>query len=236
MDTITDKAGRIACPASLAYADLTTNYELHFTTPAQLAKHGGVCRKCAAKFKKHNVGVMAGKVETPADWSMLHDLPIQPDDHIARDVGGEVVQTTAFDFKAICEPEDETDAALGIISKATPEARQQAAELFGHVARWCFNGHRGNLRVATAKFAVVIAGLHPEILDAETFEQIGQRLNLTKAAISKHAVKFQDAFNVQLSRCRQPAARAKMRARRLGGPDRHHHDAKATGQADTPRR
>jgi hypothetical protein len=124
-----------------------------------------------------------------------------------------LTQTTDFDYDAV-------DEALRFVEAAPADARAQAGEVIRQVFAYCFG--RGNLTAAAAKFAVIGAGLRPDVLDDATQTDLAQRLGLTKAALSKASVKFQDAFGVKFSRSRSADGRAKMSARRLGGPNRHH--------------
>lgn len=218
-DTITDKRGRVACPVSLEHANLLSNYDVHFTAPSQVAKFG-MCRKCRAKIKKNGKAILAGKVERPADWSKLHDLPIQPDDHIARDVGGAIVSTEDFDWNTVCERENDLDAMLGIISKAEPEAREQAAEVLQAIWQWLYaRGGQTSLRLATAKRAVLISGLSPHTLDGATLEAMADELGVSKSAMSKVNITTQKRFSILFPRSRSLSARENMSDAAMGhGP------------------
>jgi hypothetical protein len=199
---------RVACPASFPG-------ETHFAKASQIARWG-VCRKCRARIKKDGKAILAGKVEQPVDMNERpHHLDIEQD-HAAFDASGVVVQTTHFDF-------DEVDRALGLVEIAPIEARQQAAELVRELFVWCFKSNKRHapLRTASARFAVIAAGLRPDLLSDDSQTELAQRLGMTKAALSKASVRFQDAFGIKFSRSRSLSARASMRARRLGGPARY---------------
>jgi hypothetical protein len=221
MDKLT-KGKKVACPRSLDNANLLTDFKLHFATPEEIAANGGVCKKCRKEIQKHGKAILAGKIEKPG--AMVPPPPQMPDDHAAwQRVSGEnwaeLTQTTDFDYDAV-------DEALRFVEAAPADARAQAGEVIRQVFAYCFG--RGNLTAAAAKFAVIGAGLRPDVLDDATQTDLANRLGLTKAALSKASVKFQSAFGVKFSRSRSLSARAKMRARRTGGPDRHR---KADGQA-----
>jgi len=215
MDKLT-KGKKVACPRSLDNANLLTDFKLHFATPEEIAANGGVCKKCRKEIQKHGKAILAGKVETPG--AMVPPPAQMPDDHAAwQRVSGEnyaeLTQTTDFDYDAV-------DEALRFVEAAPADARAQAGEVIRQVFAYCFG--RGNLTAAAAKFAVIGAGLRPDVLDDATQTDLANRLGLTKAALSKASVKFQDAFGVKFSRSRSADGRAKMSARRLGGPNRHH--------------
>jgi hypothetical protein len=149
-----------------------------------------------------------------------------PDDHAAwQKVSGEnyaeLTQTSDFNF-------DDIDTALGLVEEAPPAARAQAGELVRQIFAYCFKSRQGkpNLKTAAAKLAAIGAGLRPDAFDDATQGELAAQLGLTKAALSKTSVKFQDAFGIKFARSRSKEARQRMAAKRLGGPDRHHHDTK----------
>ena len=212
--TFTDSKNRVACPASLQFGDLINSGQVHYATRRQIEKYG-LCRKCRKRMKEHGKAVLNGKLETPADLNEHHHAPTVEQDHVAFD-HGELTQSTDFDF-------DEIDRALGLVADAPPDARQQAGELVRQIFAYCFKSKRKlNLRTAAAKLAVIGAGLRPDALADESQTELAASLGLSKAALSKASVKFQDAFGVKFSRSRSSAARAAMRAARLaqGGVNR----------------
>jgi hypothetical protein len=216
MTTFTD-GKKIACPASAEMLDpLAAGFKLHYATHAELQKHGGVCKKCAEKFGKAHRAVVEGRrIETPVEISHRHEPDLQQD-HAAFDAPGDLVGVVDFPFEEID----------GVLESAPEDARQLAGEVIRQVFAYCFS--KGSLTAAAAKFAVIGAGLRPNApgLDDATQTDLAKQLGLTKAALSKASVKFQDTFGIKFSRSRNESARAKMRLRRLGGPDRHH-DTKA---------
>ncbi len=210
-DTITDKKGGIACPVSLENANLLSNYSVHFTTKRQIEKFG-MCKACRRRIKEKGKALLTGKLETPASMTVHHHALTPEEDHAANIGPGEVVPTIEFDY-------DEVDRALGLVESPPEDARQLAGEVIRQVFAYCFGN--GNLTAAAAKFAVIGVGLRPSVLSDATQTDLAKRLGLTKAALSKASVKFQDKFGIKFSRSRNESARSKMRARRLGGPDRH---------------
>lgn len=213
--TFTDKTGRVACPASLQFGDLINSGSIHFASRKQIEKHG-LCRKCRKRMKEHHKAILAGKLETPVDMNEQHHAPTVEQDHVAF-ADGELTQSTDFDYAEI-------DRALGLVEAAPPDARQQAGEVLRQIFAYCFQSKRKlNLRTAAAKLAVIGAGLRPDALADESQTELAASLGLTKAALSKASVKFQDAFGIKFSRSRSSDARAAMRASRLaqGGVSRH---------------
>jgi hypothetical protein len=101
------------------------------------------------------------------------------------------------------------------------------------IFNFCFGtGHKQfgetQLKTAAMRLAVVVSGLRPEIAGDLTHGELAKCLSRTKAAASKSNVLFQDRYSFKFARSRNESARAKMRARRLGGPDRHHQATKET--------
>ena len=223
--TFTDSKNRVACPASLEHGDLINSGQVHYASRRQIEKYG-LCRKCRKRMKKHGKAILNGKVEQPASMNEHHIHLDVEQDHAAFAATGEAVQVVDFDF-------DEVDRALGLVKETPPDAREQAGELIRQLMAYCFPaGRKLNLRTAAAKFAAIGAGLRPDALSNASQTALAENLGLTKAALSKASVKFQDAFKIKFARSRPLSSRAKMRARRLGGPDRHHKRAEGDGQAE----
>lgn len=236
MDTF-HNGKKVACPASADFLDpLAASYKLHFTTAAQIAKHG-VCRKCRKRMKEHGAAILAGKVETPGP---MVPPPAQMPDGVAwQNVSSsgdgqtyaELTPTCNFDFDAL-------DEALGFVEAAQPSAREQAGELVRQLFAYCFKARaKVNLKTAAAKFAMIGAGLRPDdALHNASQTELAAQLGLTKAAMSKASVKFQSAFAIKFARSRSLSGRAKMRAARLAqhGVNRNKPKAKADTGHPTP--
>ena len=225
---------KVACPASAEFLDPLAGYKLHFASKAELEKHGGVCKQCAEKFKKRGAAILAGKIETPG--AMVPPPPQMPDDHVAwQNVSGEnyaeLIQTSDFNF-------DEIDAALGLFETAAPEVRAQAGEVLREIFQFCFGTRRkklgaNELKSAAMRFAVVVSGLRPDILNDATHGELARHLSRTKAAASKASCAFEDRHGIQFARSRRSDARAAMRKARLAqhGVNRNKPKAKGdTGQ------
>jgi len=134
-------------------------------------------------------------------------------EHVAWDVvEHEAVATTDFDF-------DGVDEALGFIHQAPPPARREAAELLRRLATWCFTGH--GLRPAMVKLVAIFGGLRPDLLQDRSGQDLARELGVSKAAISKQTVRFEDAFQMKFARGRSKEARRNMAAARIGGPCRN---------------
>jgi hypothetical protein len=150
------------------------------TTPKELSTFNGVCKFCRQSFQVSHGGWLRGPraktLETPFAFK----------DVVWAD--GELQQITDFDF-------DQVDELLGEIRRSPADSKQVAAELFGKIMAWCWSGNGLSFRKATIRFTTLTAALKPELVAALSYEQIGRRLNLTKAAISKTAKLFERAFN-----------------------------------------
>jgi len=203
---------KVICPRAM-------DYQLHYASPSQVEKYG-MCRKCRAEIKKNGKSLLAGKVELPVAFDQHHQRP-DLGNHIAFEAPGEAIQTTDFNF-------DDVDKALGLIKETPPDAKQVAAELFSKILNWCFAARGQSLKAAAGKFAVVAAGLRPDLVNDLTFEQIGAQLDITKQAVSKNAVLFQQAFGFTFARCRSAEARQAMARSQIG------HKPTFTGKRNTP--
>jgi hypothetical protein len=141
-------------------------------------------------------------------------MKFQPTDHVAFDTDAHgAIQTTEFDFDAV-------DEALGFVHQSPPEAREQAAELFRNLMAWCFADGRP-LRASMVRFTAICAGLRPDLLDNKTGHELALELNVTKQAMSRQAVRFEDAFGFKFARSRSKESRQRMAAARRGGPNRN---------------
>lgn len=101
--------------------------------------------------------------------------------------------------------------------EAGQDVRADVATAFGVLLEWCW--HSGFVS-AQRKFAVVTAGLRPDLVNNESWKQIGERLGCGKAAISKQAQNFQKTFGLKFSRTRSEDARRHMAARMMGNHNR----------------
>ena len=129
----------------------------------------------------------------------------------------EAVMTTDFDCEQVFHDIDEP---LNLIRKARPSSRKEAAELFRVLATWCFPG-RGRLHPAVVKFVTIISGLRPELLGDRPGIDLAAELGISKQALTRQSLRFQDAFNIKFSRSRSKDQRERMAAARRGGPNRN---------------
>ena len=206
-----------ACTWSLDHANLLTGYELHHAPADELKANGGVCNACAAKIKKANAGVLVGKVEAPVDLNEKHGHLTLEQDHVAFTETSEIELVENFPF------DDLDKDTAEFFANISPDGRSEAAMALSLILGWIW---QSGFESAQRKFAAMSAGLRPDLLNDATYEEIGSKLGCVKATIAKAARNFQKQFNMKFSRSQQDAARAKMRARRLGGPDRHHQATK----------
>jgi len=214
MDTLT-KGKKVACPRSWDNAGLLTDFEVHYEHPDKLIN--GICRKCHAKLLKTHKGFLNGKIERPAEMT-VHRHELMPEaDHVGSVAPGVVEPVTDFDFDTICESERDLDEALGLVVKATPDARREAADVLHRVFQWCYprNG-KTDLRTAAARLAALVSGISPDVLDGKTLGEMATELGRTKAALSKTNVHAERHFGIHFPRSRSDTSRARMAAAQLG--------------------
>jgi hypothetical protein len=134
-----------------------------------------------------------------------------------RPVDAAHIMTTDFDCEQVFSDLDEP---LALIRKASPSARKEAAELFRALAAWCFSGHC-QLHPAVVKFVAIISGLRPDLLGDRPGIDLAAELGVSKQALTRQSLRFQDAFNIKFSRSRSKDQRERMAAARRGGPNRN---------------
>jgi hypothetical protein len=192
------------------------------TSPAELSAFHGVCQFCQRSFLTANslwVKKRFTNPETPErEILRAHHQPLEGggDHDPAFDEHGQHVAVVDFDYDQI-QLDSPTREFFG---QASQDVRDDVATAFGMVLEWCW--HRGFVS-AQRKFAVVTAGLRPDLVDNESWEQIGERLGCGKAAISKQAQNFQNTFGLKFSRTRSEDARRHMAASMRG--NRNHRKA-----------
>ena len=119
---------------------------------------------------------------------------------------------TNFDFDAV-------DERLGLIQRLPQDAREQAAEALRHILYWIW-GKTGNPHASLAKTYALIMALRPDIVGDLTYKQMGQRLGITRAAMSKVALNAQQTFGIKFARSRSAPARMKMAEKMHGNRNR----------------
>ena len=144
----------------------------------------------------------------------------QMPEHVAFDFDNaehhQAIGTTEFDYEQVF---NDLDEGLDFIHKTPPTAREQAAELFRSLATWCFRGQR--LRPAMTKFVAIISGLRPDLLADRTGGDLARELGITKQALTRQSLRFQDAWHIKFARSRSKEGRARMATARRGGPNRN---------------
>lgn len=203
-----DTRGRIACPYSLQVADLLSPYALHFVSQKELDANGGVCGSCAGKIKKRGLALMNGKKEKPATIKSHHYFSPQ-EDHCEL-VNGHAEEIVDFNFDGI-------DETLGFIKNSPESVRNETGQLASKLFGWCFSSTgRNRLKTAALRFAAIVAGIRPDLLDNCSQGELAKQLGLTKAAFSKTSLKFQSQFDIKFHRSRSIAARSNMADARRG--------------------
>ena len=116
---------------------------------------------------------------------------------------------------------DEVDRLLGEAKTLPADARAEAADFLSIFFAWVFSARKNNgiIRPAMVRFAAACAGIRPDLVSENgtfcTFEDLGKELSISKAAMCKVAVLFEETFNFQTARGRKDEARLNMRNARL---------------------
>jgi hypothetical protein len=218
MSTINGESSRetdtslVHCPNSFERGNLMTNFKIHYASPEELKKYAGVCRQCFEKFASRN-RTLDGS-ETPAEFLNHHPRPDSELDHLAFSKDGQIEQTTDFDFAAVEALDTDTKEFFDSVDR---DSLTLAGTALGMILRWVWSS---GFATAQRRFAVVSAGLRPELLNDQSWREIGKQLGCTRAALSKSAVLFQAVFQVQFSRSRSETARQRMSNSMLGNSNR----------------
>lgn len=114
------------------------------------------------------------------------------------------------------EVDDFAEVDPAVLTGVPVKSLEQAAEVLSLILSWCWS--RG-FKTAQRRFAALSAGLRPDLLNDRTFLEIGAELGCTKAAISKNARLFQEAFGFRFSRTRAEDSCARMREAQIGHPN-----------------
>jgi len=200
----------IPCPNSLERANLMTNFAVHYATQQELKQNGGVCRKCFLTFASRN-HTLDGS-EEPVKISSHHQQSADLD-HTGFSQSGQVESTVDFDYDQIRFNGDTRE----FFDNASNDVRVEAATALGLILEWVW---QSGFESAQRKFAILSAGLRPELLNDESLEQIATRLGCGKAALSKAGLLFQKTFGVKFSRTRSAEARQHMAASMKGNSNR----------------
>ncbi len=145
----------------------------------------------------------------PSHVSILHN----PHPDYGYDAPGHRVPVGYLDF-------DEIDHRLtGEAPRDTDDRHRDAGEAMRELLAWTCQPPR--LRSKLIRFCAMAGALRPEFLNDRTYLQIGSELGITKSAVSKAVMLFQDHFKFKAARSRPESARKRMAAARIGGPDRH---------------
>src|ERR1017187_1941453 len=134
------------------------------------------------------------------------------------------VGTVDFPYEQVF---NDLDEGLGFIHKTPPPARELTGELFRNLATGCFKAQQ--LRPAMVKFIAIIAGLRPDLLADRTGGDLANELGVSRQALTRQSLRFQDAWRIKFARSRSKAGREHMARSRRGGPNHNF------GQHQTPR-
>src|ERR1022692_1150070 len=101
----------------------------------------------------------------------------------------------------------------GFVEREMPDSKSLAADALRDI--WAWFWEQPNFKVAFLKFVAVTGVMRPELLDSESYAQIGKKLNCSRSNISRLAIKFQDAHGVHYRRSKRDGAREKYSAARF---------------------
>ena len=204
----------IPCRNSLDHADLMTTYQVHLAPAKEIEKYHGVCKKCFEKFQAKNAGILNGAIERPVEILPEHHAPDPEFDHVGISTDGQFEQTTNFDFAAVEALDADTQDFLDSVDRDALHLAARALEL---ILTWCWSS---GFETAQRRFAVITGGLRPSLLDDKSWREIGERLNCSRAALSKASINFQKVFQIKFARSRNESARRHMSVAMQGNENR----------------
>ena len=196
----------IICPNSEDHwHHMAFSYVVHRASRSEIQANGGVCAACREKFKKNNSAFLQGKIETPANYEGFetrepYEQILQEVNHTAPEVHG----ITEFDY-------DEVDRLLSDIEETEPDDLEKIAEMFGMMLRFLWPANL-SIRAAAIRFITLTAGIRPDLVDGKTYLEIAKQFGVTKASISKSALKIQDSLGIKFRNSRNISDREQMRA------------------------
>lgn len=166
----------------------------------------GVCQFCLSRFEKNQ---HRWALEPKADQTESHEFaehhPTETkffngddEEHGTND------GVTHFDFGGLERECREIE----------PDAMTKAAEGLAAVMQWAFN--RCSALEGTRKLVSAMFLLRPQMFNAENMPKLAAELGVTKALVSKHGLKFADAFGLRFRNQRSRTAREHMRLSQLG--------------------
>lgn len=133
----------------------------------------------------------------------------QPDEHVGFDAYHHATQTVDF-------PMNDVVARLDGTTSSTAPLPELAGDGLLSIMQWAWRGptnRPANMHAAFVKFLALSATMRPEIFDGQTYKQLGSRVGVTRADISKAAVNFTRQFGLHFRR--QHNGISNMRAARI---------------------
>jgi endogenous inhibitor of DNA gyrase (YacG/DUF329 family) len=195
------------------------------TPPAELSAFRGVCQFCQRSFLTAHSTWVKGKFTTPetagSEIIHRHNQTLGSDSAAAAAFldGGETTGFQDFPYDQI-QLNGETKE---FFDQASENVRSTAGTALAMILEWCWSG---GFETAQRRFAVASAGLRPELVSDQSWQEIAERLNCTRAALSKAAINFQKHFGIKFSRSRSESARRHMAAAMQGNKNRRNSAAR----------
>lgn len=122
---------------------------------------------------------------------------------------GVQVQTQDFDYDAVDNKPD-----------SDSNNRTLPSEILKKFLAYCWGSSGKNrrhvMRIPFQRFAILSAMVDPELVGNQDFTQLARQLKLTKAAVSRQAVRMCDELGVHFRMMRRQGARENMSKARLG--------------------
>jgi hypothetical protein len=115
---------------------------------------------------------------------------------------------------------DRGNPIVSAIENDGADAFTLAGDGLHSIFSWVFRDGATDLQPAFLRFVAISCLLEPRWLDNESMKEIGARLGVTKASLSKVCCEFQDAFQVRFRRSRSKEARLHMAVSMRGNTNR----------------
>lgn len=151
----------------------------HYVSAEELRANKGVCTKCLKEYHRRREN---------------NDGDIPKESVYESSVGyvdGHAESFVDFDYDAC----DRGNPLVSELTEASEESKAKyAVEGFKKIVEWVLRD-KNRLRTVTnasTRFEAMVALLYPETMDNLSYEQIGRRHGITKAAVCKAAMEFSD--------------------------------------------
>lgn len=143
---------------------------------------------------------------------------------------GPVKEFTEFSYDAVEEDHSNPLAAIAMAEPEEPDPMKLASDGFSEILAFCWSHSANEMHPAFLKFVAVTALVNPMLLHNQTYKQLAEKLGVTKAALSKVALAFQDKFKLKFRRSRPAISRKRMARKMKGNHNRHNSHVKNNGK------